>query len=177
MTVFVDIIIVLSGLAAVAGATTMVRQTNPVRAALGLLLSLASVGVMFLAVGAHFLGFVQLMIYAGAIVILFLFAIMNFPIGKLRRDKIPSTRMLGWVLIMILAAILLGDLAVMGQSGALNLPFAVRQFDDALRIGKELVYNWSYPFELTGVLLLVAVVASMHLTRRDEPAEHQEDKA
>jgi NADH-quinone oxidoreductase subunit J len=177
MIVFEDIIIILSGLAAIAGAITMVMQANPVRAALGLLLSLASVGVMFLSMGAHFLGFIQLMIYAGAIVILFLFAIMNFPLGKLRRDKIPSTRLIGWVLIMILVSILLGDLVVMGQTGALNLPFAVRQFDDTLRIGKELVYNWTYPFELIGVLLLVAVVASMHLTRRDESDEHKEDQA
>jgi NADH-quinone oxidoreductase subunit J len=166
----------LSGLAAVAGAIGMVMQRNPVRAALGLLLSLSGVGIMFIAMGAHFLGFVQLMIYAGAIVVLFMFAIMNFPVGKLRRDRIPATQIVGWVLIVILLAILLGDLSVMWSSGVLGAQITTRSLDDALRIGKQLVYNWIYPFELIGVLLLVAVVAAMHLTREQSGCGEDEEE-
>ena len=59
------------------------------------------------------------MIYAGAIVILFLFAIMNFPIGRLRRDRIPLTSLVGWLLIVILGLILFIDLAMFAKMGAL----------------------------------------------------------
>lgn len=165
MGLFINIIVFIAGIAAVIGAVSMIFQQNPVRAALGLLVSLSAVGIIFLAIGAHFVGFVQFMIYAGAIVILFLFAIMNFPVGRLRRDRIPATRLVGMLLIIILAVILFSDLVMIAGTGALNAPFAARHLDDALKIGQRFVFQWAYPFELIGVLLLVAVIASIHLTR------------
>ena len=174
---FANLILVASGIVSVAGAIILLVHRNPVRAALGLLMSLVGVGFMFLTIGAHFVGFVQLMIYAGAIVVLFLFAVMHFPLGKLRRDRIPGTRLLGWALVIVLFAILLIDLSALARSGALNSMIAPRQFDDALQIGRRLVSDWIYPFELIGVLLLVAVVAVMHLTRPDSTSpDAKEDR-
>jgi len=152
---------------AVGGALGLLLNRDPVRAALGLLLSLSGVGFIFLTLGAHFLGFVQLMIYAGAIVILFLFVIMNFPLGRLKRDRAPVATLLGFVLTAVLLVILLTDLSMLGRSNNLNLPFAIRQYDDALRIGRRLVFDWIYPFELAGILLLASIVAAMRLSRRN----------
>jgi NADH-quinone oxidoreductase subunit J len=158
-------IIVLFGLAAVAGALALVMQSDPVRAALGLLLSMASIGVIYLALGAHFVGFVQLIVYAGAIVILFLFAVMHFPLGKRRRDRIPGARLMGFVLIALLAVILLRDLALVAHFGIATVPVAARGYADALAIGRRFTSDWIYPFELISILLLVGVVAAVYLTR------------
>jgi NADH:ubiquinone oxidoreductase subunit 6 (subunit J) len=171
---FEDIVIIVFGVAAVVGAMLLLIQRDPVRAALGLLLSLASVGMMFIAMGAHFVGFVQLMIYAGAIIILFLFAVMHFPLTRLRRDRIPITRLIGWILIGLLAVILFTDLSLLSRLGVFSLPLAPRRFDDALNIGRRFMSDWIYPFELVGVLLLIAVVAAMHITRAGKPDGDEE---
>ncbi len=165
MVILEGIVIIIFGLAAVFGALVMVLQRDPIRAALGLLLTMASIGAIFLAIGAHFLGFVQIIVYAGAIVILFLFAIMHFPVGKLRRDRIPATRIVGGVLILVLAVTFLVNLAIVARAGGAALLFAPRNFNDALEIGQRFTSDWIYPFELISVLLLVAVIASVHLTR------------
>lgn len=166
-------IIVVFGLAAIAGALVLVLQTNPIRAALGLLLTMAGIGIIYLTMGAHFVGFVQLIVYAGAIVILFLFAVMHFPVGKRRRDRIPGTRLVGFILIALLAVILLRNLAIVARFGVFGIPFAARDYSDALAIGRRFMSDWIYPFELISILLLVAVIAAVHLTR---PASRDEDE-
>jgi NADH-quinone oxidoreductase subunit J len=174
-TLFENIIVVLAGLMSVAGALGLLLNRDPVRAALGLLLSLSGVGFIFLTLGAHFLGFVQLIIYAGAIVILFLFAIMNFPLGRLKRDRAPITSLLGFVLVVVLLGILLADLSFLVKSTNLNLPFAARQYDDALRISRRLIFDWIYPFELAGVLLLAAIIAAVRLSGKSGDDNRSEE--
>jgi NADH-quinone oxidoreductase subunit J len=165
MQLIENILIVIAGLSSVIGAVSLLLARNPLRAALGLLMSLGSVGLIYLILGAHFVGFVQLIIYAGAIIILFLFAIMNFPLGRPRRDRVPSTRLIGGIAILILVGLLISNLFMIAGTGVFSIPVAPRHFDDALFLGRKLVYEWAYPFELVGVLLLIAVIASIHLTR------------
>lgn len=164
MEIFQTIIVVVFGLTAIAGALFMVVLHNPVRAAMGLLLTMVSIGVIFITIGAHFVGFVQVIVYAGAIVILFLFAVMHFPVGKIRRDRIPMTKLVGIILLVILGVTLLmnGVLAVSAFGGA---GFAERNFNDTLEIGQRFLSDWIYPFELVSVLMLIALIASVHLTR------------
>jgi len=101
------------------------------------------------------------------VVILFLFAIMGFPVSRFKRDRIPIVKPLGMLLILILCIVLLADLFFAVRFGLLGHPFKERHFDDALRIGRELISSWLYPFELVSVLLLVAVVAVMYLAGGD----------
>lgn len=168
MEIFQTIIVVVFGLTAIAGALFMVILHNPVRAAMGLLLTMVSIGAIFITLGAHFVGFVQIIVYAGAIVILFLFAVMHFPVGKIRRDRIPMTKLVGIILIVILGVTLLmnGVLAVSAFGEAGGAGFAERNFNDTLEIGQRFLSDWLYPFELVSVLMLIALIASVHLTRR-----------
>ena len=154
-------------LLAILGALILFFQQNPVRAALGLLLSMVSMGAIFLAIGAQFMGFGQLMVYAGAIVILFLFAVMHFPVGKIRRDRIPSIQLLGVLWILVLLGIFVANLLTLGNSDIIALPIAPRQnvVNEITAIGSRFLTDWIYPFELISVLLLIAVVAYMHITR------------
>lgn len=162
---FENVIIFFAGLASIAGALILLFHKNPVRAALGLLLSMISIGVIYLTIGALFVGFIHLLVYAGAIVILFLFAIMHFPLGRIRRDRTPSTSIIGAVLIIALITILLGNFVALHEKNIWQLTFASGNPKDALEIGRRFINDWIYPFELIGILLLVAIVATVHLTK------------
>lgn len=174
MVIIQNLLIVIFGLASIAGGLILIIQPNPVRAALGLLLSMASMGAIYLTIGANFVGWFQIIIYAGAIVILFLFAVMHFPVGKLRRDRIPSVRFFGIITVILLGVILFTNLSFLMDSDMLGLKIAPRSMNDALDIGNRFLTDWIYPFELISVLLLVGVVAAVHITRPYEESTGME---
>jgi len=165
MEIFQNILIAFFGITAVAGGVFVLTQANPVRAALGLLSAMVSIGFIFIAIGAYFIGFVQLIIYAGAIVILFLFAVMQFPVGKMRRDRAAFTTLFGIVLAGILGLTLLANVVLHATNFGTATGFAEGNIYDAAEIGRRFLSDWLYPFELVGLLLLVAIVSAIYLTR------------
>ncbi|HEX9746652.1 MAG TPA: NADH-quinone oxidoreductase subunit J [bacterium] len=162
-----NVVIGFFGFTAIIGALILVLQKNPVRAALGLLLSMVSIGMLFLAEGASFVGFVQLMIYAGAIVILFLFAVMHFPLGRQKRPRLPHMDAIGFLGVVVLGITMLINLALIFQSKLLASGFAPRLHPniEVKNIGLRFMDDWIYPFELISVLLLVGVIAAVYITR------------
>jgi NADH-quinone oxidoreductase subunit J len=175
MSVFQNIVVVIAGIAAIAGALITFIQRDPVRAALGLLLTMVSVGIIFLAEGAHFVGFVQIIVYAGGIVILFMFAVMLFPIGRIRRDRIPTTGLLGVFLVIALGFALMSLVILITAQLGTRVSFASTSMADTLEIGKRFLSDWLYPFELISLLILVAMVAAFHLTRPGSVADDIEE--
>jgi NADH-quinone oxidoreductase subunit J len=144
----------------------VVTARNVVHAALYLVVALLSVGVTFLLLGAEFVGWVQILIYVGAIVILFLFGLMltKAPIG---RDTLDNQNRL-----------LAAGVAVLVFVGLTGLITAAFPLGDAVapdpapggstQIGEALFRDYVLPFEAVSFVLLAALIGAIVLARKDE---------
>jgi NADH-quinone oxidoreductase subunit J len=160
------------------GALGVVLSRNPVHSALWLVLTLISVAVLFLIQDAQLVAAVQVIVYAGAVVVLFLFVIML--LGVDRRETLtehlrfqrPIAVALG---LLVLAEILLlaGHTWATGAKTARGVPIHGGNFGTNIqRVARVLFTDFLWPFELTAVLLVIAVVGSVALARRSgEPVE------
>lgn len=166
-----NLMFVAFGGIALASACLMLLASNPLRSALFLVLNLFSIAGLYLSLDAAFLATVQVIVYAGAIMVLFLFVIMLLNLGVSDRTADPLR---GQGLVASLGAASLAvflGLAILKGVGAAPLQSGAVFSGSVEGIGKEL-YNpalpWLFPFEVTSVLLLVAVVGSVTLARRVE---------
>ena len=158
----------------VGGGLGVVLSRNPVHSALFLIQTLFGVAVLFVLQDAHFLAAVQVIVYAGAIVILFLFVIMLLGVDKaedLSVDPVAGQRQIGVVvgaavvalgLVIVLVATdgLTGRVATAGDRALDNA-----QFTDIERIGRVLFSEFALAFEITAALLTIAVIGAVVLTR------------
>jgi len=161
----------IAGIICIGGALGVVFLSNPVHNALSLVATLFGVAVLFIAQGAYFLAAIQVIIYAGAIVVLFLFVIMLLGVDRITSmasERSPLTLAIGAVLgagvtVGILTAILAGIDTPTGQrsvSGALD------PANDLNVIGKALFTQYVFAFEITSLLLTIAVVGAVVLSRK-----------
>ena len=148
------------------GAVRVVTARNVVHAALYLVVTLASVGATYLLLGAEFVGWVQILIYVGAIVILFLFGLMltKAPIGRDTLDN--QQRWLGALVGLVVFAglvFLINDAFPYADARALpTLPVTTGD------VGQALFSNYVLPFEAISFLLLAALIGAVVLARKDE---------
>ncbi|WP_104990195.1 NADH-quinone oxidoreductase subunit J [Deinococcus sp. NW-56] len=162
---------ILLGALALVGAVITVAARNAVHAALGLVGTLLSVAGLFASLSASFLAAIQVIVYAGAILVLFLFVIMllnaNQPITG--RDPVPFVRELAGLGGVILA----GALAIIAFSYRDPRPLtesaAVLRGGTAGAVGETLLTRFLLPFEAVSILLLVAIVGSVALVKRPVP--------
>jgi NADH-quinone oxidoreductase subunit J len=154
---------------AVGGALAVVLAKNPIRSAMGLLLLILSVAGLFLALRAQFLATIQLIVYAGAIVILFLFVIMLLgPAARTPSDKRGVVvRTLGGGLFVISGV---GALVAIARAWALThrtlpMPNPELSFGGIDAFGRVLFSDALIPFELSSALLMVAVVGAIAVAR------------
>ena len=157
------------GAIALGAGMAMVVQRNAVHAALLLVVNLLSVAVLFLLLGAEFLFVSQIIVYAGAIVILFLFVIMLLGVDRnevLTEPRSLQSRQL--VLGSITGLALVGGLASAISSPTLSAAVgeAPEGFGSAEAIGQLLFQRYLLPFEVTGLLLLVATIGILMLAKR-----------
>jgi len=158
------------------GAIGVIALKNPVHAALGLVLTLFGVAVQFVAMEAHFLAAVQVIVYAGAIVVLFLFVIMLLGVDEsidLSIEPIPIQRPLAAVmgiglLGLLAAAIVRAEDAVLINPGNGIDTAAETGNSDAniQQLAANLYGDHVFAFQLTSVLLIVAVAGTVLLTRK-----------
>jgi len=153
---------------ALTGALSVVIAANPIRSAMGLLLLILSVAGMFLSLDAQFLAAIQLIVYAGAIVVLFLFVIMLLgPMPEAAPDRRGVVaRVFGGGLFGLagLGAMVAVAHATSGR-GRMPLPPAPASFGGIDAFGSVLFSDALVPFELSSALLLVAVVGSLAVAR------------
>ncbi len=152
---------------AVATALGMLFSRHAVYAALFLVLNFATVAVFYLLLNAPFIAMVQVTVYAGAIMVLFLFVIM-----LLGTEVLPPSSVLPWQrpLAMILALILLAESAYLlffRQRLEAAVPLAIDPSSGPKAIGQALFNAYLLPFEITSILLLVAMVGAIVLTRKE----------
>ena len=157
---------VLAAIAVVCG-IAMILQENPVRSALFLVLVLFSVALLFLSLHAVFIAAVQIIVYAGAIMVLFIFVIMLLNLGTPERiiDRLRPQRFLspliGLAVIAILATVIVAA-PTTGQTT--TLPDTLT---GPAEIGVALFSpEWLFPFEVVSILLLVAAIGAVMLAKK-----------
>jgi NADH-quinone oxidoreductase subunit J len=149
---------------AVASALGLILRPNAIHGALFLVVNLGSVAALYLMLGAEFLAAAQIIVYAGAIMVLFVFAIMVLIPGKEESGPDPrrGARLLalpvGGLLLLLLVFV------IIGRSGVPRGP--VGPSGSAGALGRLLFTSYLFPFELTSVLLLAAMVGVLLLARR-----------
>jgi len=167
MTIQLILFFVLA-LVAIVTALGMLLSRNAVYAALFLVLNFATVAVFYLLLNAPFISVAQVTVYAGAIMVLFLFVIMLLGGEKLNYpSKLPWQRPLAAVLGVILFAEAV--FIVLGQRGLLPLDYPLSEsFGSPVEIGGTLFIQYLLPFEVTSVLLLVAIIGAIVLTKNEK---------
>ena len=173
MTVELILFLILA-LVAIATALGMLLSRNSVYSALFLVLNFATVAVFYLLLGAPFIAMAQVTVYAGAIMVLFLFVIMLLGTEVLPAGKVlPWQRPLAGALATILVVEAIYLLLVRARSNAaIVAPEATFNTMDSLReMGMQLFSNYLLPFEVTSILLLVAMVGAIVLTKKEKGAQ------
>jgi NADH-quinone oxidoreductase subunit J len=173
--------------ASLVGALGVVLSRNPVHSALWLVLTLLSVAALFLIQDAELLAAVQVIVYAGAIVVLFLFVIML--LGVDRRESLTEHLRFQRPIALALGALVLAEvLFLMGHTWATGAKTAsgvpldgpstdgVELGNNIQRVARVLFTDFLWPFQLTAVLLVIAVVGSVALARRSgDPVDDSAD--
>lgn len=157
-----------------AGAIGVVLARNPVHSALMLVMTLFGVAVLFVSQTAHFLAAVQVIVYAGAIVVLFLFVIMLLGVDSeedVGAERLPFQRPAA-IAIGVLSLLLLFFLARLDwTTGAPSGAGAASGGDNVELLGRSIFTTYLLPFEATSALLVIAVVGAVVLARRPGRAE------
>ena len=172
--VMAEAVFVVAAVIILAGAIGVVASRNPVHAALFLVQTLVGVAVLFVLNDAHFLAAVQVVVYAGAIVILFLFVIMLLGVDKAEELRIepifgqrPLAAVVGAALAAVLGTVVITSADVLTGSRRTGGDRALDGAStDIERMGRVLFGEFAFAVEITAALLTVAVVGAVILTRR-----------
>ena len=169
----IDLVLFLGlALIAVVAAIAMIASRSAVYSALFLVVNFLTVATLYLLLNAAFIAVVQITVYAGAIMVLFLFVIMLLgtereSIGGGIRWQMPLAIALGLALAAELAFVLLRNDIVQGSLAELSV-----EFGSPASIGRVLFSEYLVPFEVTSILLLVAMIGAIVITRK----QRREDK-
>ena len=166
---------VLAGIAVVAS-LLVIAQRNPVYSVLLLIASFGALSGLYVLLEVYFIAVVQIIIYAGAIMVLFLFVVMllNAPHEDTEFDERtrPLPRSGPMRLGAALAVALLVELGwALSRTGGVSLDFPRVPAPTVAAIGRALFNEYSFPFEVTSVLILVAMVGAIVLARPDADAK------
>jgi NADH:ubiquinone oxidoreductase subunit 6 (subunit J) len=142
----------------------VILMRNPVHAALLLTVNLAGVAALYLMLQAQFLALVQVIVYAGAIAVLFVFAIMVLVPGKEETGPDPLSGQ-RWLAVPLAGLLLLETLLVLRSTAFQGSP-AAPPVPSGEPLYRLLLTDFLFPFEVTSLLLLTALVGVMAMTRR-----------
>ena len=160
-------------------ALLVVTTRNPVHAALWLVLSFFSAAGVWLLLQAEFLAIVLVLVYVGAVMVLFLFVVMMLDVNfaKLRerfKSYIPVAATVGILVLVEMALVLLGG--AFGQ-GVAPPPAPGPGYSNTKVLGAQIYTDYAYPFEIAALILLVAIIAAIALTHRRRRATKHQDPA
>ena len=157
--------VIIAGIA-VGSALGLVFKRNAIHAALFLVVNLGAVAVLYLTLGAQFLAVAQIAVYAGAIMVLFLFAIFVLIPGK--EETGPDPRRAYRILALPVGGALLALLTIVLAAAPRGPAPPAAAPDGVESIARLLFTDYLFPFEVTSVLLLAAMVGVLLLSRRRE---------
>lgn len=174
------IVFVLASAMMLIGAFGVITRRNPVHAALSLVLTLFGVAVHFVALEAYFLAAVQIIVYAGAIVVLFLFVIMLLGVDKaedLQTEPLVAQRWLAGIAGLSLLGLLViavsrgAEMLTTRAEGLATSAEGASGDANIQQLARSVFGDYVVAFELTSILLVVAVVGTVMLARRRVPGE------
>ena len=172
---------VAAALIVLAGAFGVITSRNPVHSALSLVFTMFGIAILFIEQDAQFLAAVQVIVYAGAIVVLFLFVIMLLGVDRREvfgRESLRGQRPLAAVagVVGLAEVLLLARTTWATGAHAANAPVG-NSYNNVQKIAAEVFSAYLLPFEATAVLLVIAVLAAVYLARRVVTANVEEENS
>jgi NADH-quinone oxidoreductase subunit J len=159
-----DIVFYVAAAVAVIGALNVIVQRTPVYSALSLIVVLGSLAALYLSLGASFLAAIQVIVYAGAIMVLFVLVIMLLNAGHEKRTE--GSQFARWLGVPLLAAFLVEVMLLVWKAfPSENAAPAVLKAGPA-QIGALLFRHYVLPFEVTSILILVAILGAVVLAKK-----------
>ena len=160
------IFIVLAALA-IAGAISLILHRHPIHSALSLIVVMVALAGLYLLMGAEFVAAVQIIVYAGAIMVLFVFVIMLLNAGEEERTNFSSLATYAGIPLAVAVAGFIA--AALVGSGTESLPAAAQggAVSSTKTLSMLLFSEFVYPFELTSFLILVAILGAIVLAQRE----------
>jgi NADH-quinone oxidoreductase subunit J len=155
------ILFVTFGAFCVAGAVNLLVQRHPINSALSLVVVMGSLAVEYLLLGAEFVAAVQVIVYAGAIMVLFVFVIMLLNAGEEERTKGSRVAFLFGIPGMLAGSVLIGWV-LLERAGNLAVPAGALPGAPKV-IGWLLFHDFLLPFEVTSILVLIAIMGAVVL--------------
>jgi NADH-quinone oxidoreductase subunit J len=158
---------IFASLTVIFGAAVVINR-NPVASALSLVVSFLGLAALFMSLNAYFIGIIQVLVYAGAVMVLFLFIIMLLDL------RAEEGRRINWLSSgagLAVALILLGQIFSVVRHFEIAdkafPPLSGSTIDDVRNIGAVLFRNYNLPFQIVGVLVLVATIGVVILSKRE----------
>ena len=162
----------------VIAALGVIISRNPVHAALSLVVCFVSSAAIWLLIEAEFLAVVLVLVYVGAVMVLFLFVVMMLDINvESLRSGFTRYAWLGWITAAVVIVEIIGVVTAktMGVDVTKGPTPQPADYSNTTELGTVLYTKYAYPFELAAVLLLVAIVAAIALTMRKRPGHKVQD--
>jgi NADH-quinone oxidoreductase subunit J len=164
LTPQIVVFLVLAAMA-LAGAVSLIFQRHPIHSALSLIVVMVALAGLYLLQGAEFVAAVQIIVYAGAIMVLFIFVIMLLNAGEEERTNLSRlARYLG----VPIAVVFLAEGAYWMARASAHLGSPPSEVVSTRDLSTLLFRDYVFPFELTSFLILIAVVGALVLARREE---------
>jgi NADH-quinone oxidoreductase subunit J len=162
-----QILFIIFGIICVAGAVNLLVQRHPINSALSLVVVMGALALIYLLLGAEFVAAIQVIVYAGAIMVLFVFVIMLLNAGEEERSRGSHIALILGVPGVIVLGCLIGWtlLSHNTQLGAVRINTA--DFGATQPIARLLFRDFLLPFEITSVLILIAIMGAVVLGRRE----------
>ncbi len=174
------VVFILASVVVLIGALGVVFNGNPVHAALSLVATLFGVAVLFIAQDAQFLAAVQVIVYAGAIVVLFLFVIMLLGVDRsenLKTEPLTGQRPAALVAAALLGGSLVAILVASSITGARSSGARISEgVPNVNQLANLLFTDYLFAFEITSALLVIAVVGAVMLSRQRKGASIDTDE-
>jgi len=161
------ILFLIFAIIAVVCAVNVVVQTHPISSAISLIGVMGSLAVLYLLLGAEFLAMAQIIVYAGAVMVLFIFVIMLLNAGtEAKRGRSLTAQLLGLPLLIAFLA-LASYFSQRFYPGGAAVHFGAFKGGTAQNIGMALFTQYLLPFEVTSALILIAIVGAVVLARKE----------
>jgi|SRR4051812_48137413 NADH-quinone oxidoreductase subunit J len=157
---------IIFGAICVGGAINLLRQKHPIDSALSLVVVMGSLAGLYLLLGAEFLAAIQVIVYAGAIMVLFVFVIMLLNAGQEEHTRGSKIALLFGVPGMLVGGILATWVVLKSQPSAKTVEVG-SLYGGPQQIGRLLFGDFLLPFEITSVLILIAIMGAVVLARRE----------
>jgi NADH-quinone oxidoreductase subunit J len=146
----------------------VILNRNPVASALSLVVSFVALAALYISLDAYFIGVIQILVYAGAVMVLFLFIIMLLDLKAEERRRANLPAVCGGFVVIILFIKILVDVCYSFDGGSARFqPISQGPQGDVLHVGMVLFQQYNIPLQVIGTLILVASIGVVILSKRE----------